>query len=243
MTAPQALTIADPRAAFLRGVRHGLPFFLVIMPFGMLFGVLGTEAGLNTSEVVAFSLTVFAGAAQFAALQMMQTQAPIWAILATAMVVNLRLLMYSVALTPHLGRAPLGIRAIIAYFLVDQSFALASAEYARRPEMTVPEKTAYFFGVVLPVTAMWLAANIAGSQMGQAIPPEYALDFALPITFLALVSPMLRSLADLAAALVSAGGTLALIWLPYGTGLLVAAGLAMAAAVLVENLTPAKSAS
>jgi predicted branched-subunit amino acid permease len=97
--------------------------------------------------------------------------------------------------------------------------------------------------VVLPVTAMWLAANIAGSQMGQAIPPEYALDFALPITFLALVSPMLRSAADLAAALVSAGGTLALIWLPYGTGLLLAAGLAMAAAVLVENLTPAKSAS
>ena len=236
-----AQTSAAPREAFLRGVRHSLPFFLVILPFGILFGVVGIEAGLTGAEIAAFSLTVFAGAAQFAALQMMQDQAPVWAILATALAVNLRLLMYSVALTPHLGGAPLGTRALMAYFLVDQSFALASAEYTRRPKMTMPEKTAYFFGAVLPVTAMWFAANVAGAQMGRAIPPDYALDFALPITFLALVSPMLRTRADLAAAVVSAGGTLALIGLPYGTGLLVAAGLAMTAGVLVESLTPAKA--
>jgi len=230
-------------AAFLRGARHSLPFFVVIAPFGMLFGVLGTEAGLTPGEVVAFSLTVFAGAAQFTALQMMRDQAPVWAILATAMAVNLRLLMYSVALTPHLGAAPLGIRAIVAYFLVDQSFALAMAEYTRRPAMTVAEKTSYFLGGVLPVMVMWFAANLAGAQMGQAIPPEYALDFALPITFLALVAPMLRTRADVAAATVSVLGTLALIGLPYGTGLLVAAGLAMTAAVLVERMTPAEAAS
>lgn len=241
MTAAHRLTLPRPRAAFLRGMRHSLPFFVVILPFGMLFGVLAAEAGLTNGEAVIFSMTVFAGAAQFAALQMMQDQAPVWAILATSMAVNLRFLMYSVALTPHLGAAPLGIRAIIAYFLVDQSFAVASAEYARRPGMTMPEKVAYFFGGVLPVTAMWFAASIAGAQMGQAIPPEYALDFALPITFLAMVAPMLRSPSDIVAALVSAGGTLALIWLPYGTGLLVAAGLAMTAAVLVETLTTPKA--
>lgn len=230
--------MTPPQAAFLRGVRHAIPFFLVIMPFGMLFGVLGTEAGLSLAEVVAFSLTVFAGAAQFAALQLMQDQAPVWAILATAMAVNLRLLMYSVALTPHLGGAPLGTRAIIAYFLVDQSFAASIAEYTRRPEMALPEKIAYFFGTVLPVMVLWFAANIAGARMGQAIPPEYALDFALPITFLALVAPMLRTRADIAAAAVSVLGTLALIGLPYGTGLMVAAGLAMTAGVLVESLQP-----
>lgn len=227
----------DPSGAFRRGLRHSLPFFVVILPFGMLFGVLGTEAGLSLGEVVAFSMTVFAGAAQFAALQLMLDQAPVWAIFATAMAVNLRFLMYSVALTPHLGAAPLGTRAIMAYFLVDQSFALASAEYLRRPDMTLAEKTAYFFGAVIPVTAMWFAASIAGAQMGQAIPPGLGLDFALPITFLAMVGPMIRTRADAAAALVSAGGTLALTGLPFGTGLLVAAGLAMAAAVLVETLT------
>lgn len=228
---------ANPCAAFRRGLRHGLPFFLVIVPFGMLFGVVGTEAGLSGPEVIGFSLTVFAGASQLAALQMMQDQAPVWAILATAMAVNLRLLMYSVAMTPHLGAAPLGIRAIVAYFLVDQTFALSSVEFARRPDLTMTEKTAYFFGVALPVTGMWFAANVAGMQMGQAIPPGLALDFAMPITFLALVSPMVRTRADLVAALVSAGGTVALIRLPYGTGLLVAAGLAMAAGVLVESRT------
>jgi len=230
------------RTAFLRGLRQSVPFIVVVMPFGMLFGVLGTEAGLTMFEVVAFSLSVFAGASQFAALQMMQEQAPVWAIFATAMAVNLRLLMYSVALTPHLGGAPLGTRAVIAYFLVDQSFAQSMAEYTRRPQMTLPEKTAFFFGAIIPVTVGWFAASVAGAGMGQIIPPEYGLDFALPITFLAMVAPMLRSRAELAAALVSVAGTLALIRLPYGTGLLVAAGLAMTAGVLVENMTDRKAA-
>lgn len=222
------------RTAFLRGTRHSLPFFVILLPFGMLFGVLATEAGLNLTEVMTFSLTVFAGAAQFAALQMMQDQAPLWAILATALAVNLRLVMYSVALTPHLGAAPLGTRAIIAYFLVDQSFAMSIAEYTRRPEMTLPEKTAYFFGVVIPVMGMWFVANLAGAQMGQAIPPEYALDFALPITFLALVAPLLRTVADWVAAGLSVAGALALAGLPYGTGLLISAGVAMAAGAAIE---------
>jgi len=224
------------RTAFLRGFRHSLPFFVVLMPFGMLFGVLATEAGLTLTEVITFSLTVFAGAAQFAALQMMQDQAPLWAILATAMAVNLRLLMYSVALTPHLGGAPLGIRAIIAYFLVDQSFAMVMAEYTRHPAMTRSDKIAYFFGVVTPVMVMWFAANLAGAQMGQLIPPEYALDFAIPITFLALVAPLLRKPADWVAAGLSVAGALALAGLPYGTGLLIAAAIAMVAGALVETI-------
>ena len=80
-------------AAFLRGVRAALPFVIVMGPFGMLFGVASADAGLNLFETAAFSLTVFAGAAQFAALQLMQDQAPLIVILATSLAVNLRLLM------------------------------------------------------------------------------------------------------------------------------------------------------
>jgi predicted branched-subunit amino acid permease len=78
-------------------------------------------------------------------------------------------------------------------------------------------------------------ASLAGGLIGQAIPPDYALDFALPITFLAMVAPMLRSLPHLVAAGVSILLSLALAGMPYGTGLLVAASVAMAAGAGLER--------
>ena len=221
-------------AAFLRGVRAALPFVIVMGPFGMLFGVASADAGLNLFETAAFSLTVFAGAAQFAALQLMQDQAPLIVILATSLAVNLRLLMYSVALAPEFGGASVGVRAALAYFLVDQVFVVTQAEIARRPGQTLQEKTAFYFGAVLPVAGLWFAASFFGAVAGQAIPPEYALDFAVPITFLAMIAPMLRSVPHLVAAAVSVAGTLGFSALPYGSGLLVAAVLAMGAGVTVE---------
>ncbi|MFT4149334.1 MAG: AzlC family ABC transporter permease [Paracoccaceae bacterium] len=216
-----------PKAAFLRGLTHSLPFVLVILPFGMLYGVISAEAGLTGFETMAFTLSVFAGASQFAALQLMQDQAPVLVILATALAVNLRMVMYSVALTPHLGAAPLGVRAALSYFLVDQPFALCSVEFERRA-MTLDEKVAYFAGSVTVIAPLWNLSAWAGFKAGNAIPPEYALDFAMPITFLAMTAPLMRSVPHAAAAVTSALGAVALVWLPYGTGVLVAAAVAMA---------------
>ncbi len=222
------------RSAFLRGVRHALPFVIVVVPFAMLFGVVATEAGLNLFEVMAFSISVFAGASQFAALQLMQDQAPVLVILATSLAVNLRMVMYSVALAPHLGAAPLGTRAVMAYFLVDQSFVASATEFEARPNLSMGEKIAFFFGSITPIAPLWFIASFVGAWIGTAIPPEYALDFAVPITFLAVVAPMLRSVPHIIAAAVSILLALLLAGMPYGTGLLVAAAVAMAVGAASE---------
>lgn len=224
------------RPAFLRGLRHALPLVVVVVPFAALFGLLASEAGLRLHEILLFSTVVFAGASQFAALQMLQDQVPLLIILVTALAINLRMLMYSVALTPYLGGADLRARALVAFFLVDQSFALAVAEYEKRPEMSQDERLSYFFGTVAPIMVTWLAAIIAGALLGRAIPPEYGLDFALPITFLALAGPMLRSVPHVFACVVSVAVTLALQAMPYGTGLLVGAATGMAAGALAETM-------
>lgn len=220
--------------SYLRGATDAAPFLVVIVPFAMLFGVLSSEAGLNLFEIMAFSVTVFAGASQFAALKLLQDNAPAIVILATALAVNLRMMMYSVALAPHFGAAPLRMRAIMAYFLVDQSFALSVSEFDKRAALTLPEKIAYFFGVVSPIVPMWMGSTVAGAVMGRAIPPEFALDFAVPITFLAMTAPMIRTTAHAVAGAVSVGLVLALGWMPYGTGLLVAGAVGMASGALVE---------
>jgi predicted branched-subunit amino acid permease len=231
------------RSAFVRGLIAALPMTVVVGPFAMLFGVVATEAGLNLFEAMLFSVSVFAGASQFAALQTMQENAPVLVVLATSLAVNLRMVMYSMTLAPHFGTLPLRSRAVMAYFLVDQSFATTVAEIDRKPKMTAQEKRAVFFGAVVAVAPLWFVACLVGGLIGTAIPPDYALDFALPITFLAMVAPMLRSLPHLVAAGVSILLSLLLVGMPYGTGLLVAAAAAMAAGVRAEGWVAARRGS
>ncbi len=226
---------SSPKSPYLRGVLDGAPFVLVVVPFAALFGVVASEAGLALVETMGFSVLVIAGAAQFTALQLMQDGAPILVILATSLAVNLRMAMYSASLTPHLGGVKRWQRALAAYLLVDQSYMLSISYYETHPGLRPGAKLAYFFGVVTPVAPAWYLASLAGALLGAAIPPQYALDFGLPITFLAMIAPMLKSAAHLAAALTSVTAALALAWLPYGSGLLVAALLAMVVGAEVER--------
>jgi 4-azaleucine resistance transporter AzlC len=215
-------------------MRDALPFLIVVVPFGMPFGVVATEAGWALRETMAMSILVIAGASQFTALQLLSEQAPTLIVIATALAVNLRMAMYSASLAPHVGAAPLWQRALVAYGLTDQTYGVAIHRYTLQPEQPLGWKLVYFLGVALPVCGPWYAATWAGAVAGGAIPDGLALDFAVPITFIALVAPALRSLPHLAAAVVSVVVALALARMPYNLWLLVAALLAMLAGALVE---------
>jgi len=209
-------------SSYWRGVRDGFPFLLVIGPFGMLFGVLGTEAGLAIHETLAFSVVVIAGAAQFTALQLMTENAPTLVVIASALAVNMRVAMYSASLTPHLGGLPLWKRGIVAYFLVDQTYASSLLEYEKRPDQTLDRKFAYFLGVMTPICPPWYVFTLAGAMLGESIPPGLGLDFALPIAFIAMIGPLLRTPAHRIAALVAVILALAFAWVPFNLGLIIA---------------------
>lgn len=226
---------ATANSAFWRGFRDAAPFVLVVSPFALLFGVVATEAGLNLPEVMAFSIAVIAGAAQFTALAMMQDNAPTVIVLASALAVNMRMAMYSAALAPHIGHLPLWRRATAAYFLVDQAYALSAVEFERRPGMSPAEKAAYYAGTIAPVCPLWYVFTWVGAEIGAAVPPEFALDFAVPITFLALSIVAMRTFAHVVAATVSVIAALGLAWMPFNVGLILAALLAMAAGAEVER--------
>lgn len=232
------MTTSTPRApvksAFWAGFRDGLPFILVVVPFSLLFGVVATDAGLNAAQAMGFTVLVIAGAAQFAAVQLMVENAALPLVLLAALAVNLRMAMYSASLVPYIGKAPIWQRALVAYLNFDQTYITSMNRYEARPEMTVSDRIWYFFGVAAPITPVWYAMTLVGIYAGATIPDTWALDFILPITFLAMVGPMLKSLAHLAAAVVSIFGAIALISLPSGTGLLIAAAAAMLTGALVE---------
>ena len=223
------------KQAFWLGFRDALPFLLILVPFGLLFGVVGKEAGLSLLQVMAFSGLVVAGASQFTAVALMTDHAPILIVLLTAVAVNLRMVMYSAALVPHFGRAPLGMRAVLAYCLVDQTFALATNKFKASPGMALGQKMAYFcggFGFMMP---LWIISTYAGAVFGETIPPQYALDFAVPLCFIALSAPAMRSFPYFVAGVVSIAGTLALAFIPFKLGLMIAAVLAMIAGAQTES--------
>lgn len=224
------------KRAYWQGFGGALPFLVVLVPFSMLFGVVATDAGLTLAQTMGFTVLVIAGSAQFAALQMMVDNAAIAVVLMAALAVNLRMAMYSAALTPHLGTAPLWQRALVAYLNFDQTYALSAARFERDPDMSVAAKTAFYFGVATPIATVWCVTTFMGAVVGAAISTSNGLDFALPIAFIALFAPMLRTMAHVAAALVSVVVALVLVGLPSGVGLLIAAASAMAAGAMVETL-------
>jgi predicted branched-subunit amino acid permease len=200
----------------------------------MLFGVVATEAGFTSVQTMAFSSVVFAGAAQFTALQLMADDAPFLIVVATALAVNLRMAMYSASLAVWLGRAPLWKRALIAYVNVDQSYAVSINRYEDEPDLSLTQRIGFFFGAVTPVCPMWIVATGLGIWFGDMVPDWMALDFAVPICFLAIIAPMMRTLAHMVSAVSSIVLALVLSGLPYNLGLLVAAAVAMIVGAQVE---------
>ncbi|WP_306110917.1 MULTISPECIES: AzlC family ABC transporter permease [Roseovarius] len=231
------MTTETDKSIFFNGVRDAAPFVLVVSPFATLFGVVATEAGLNVLEALTFSFAVIAGAAQFTALALMVDNAPVILVLASALAVNLRMAMYSAALTPYLGAAPLWHRALAAYFIVDQSYALAHMRFEENRDWALRQKLLYFWGTVVPVCPFWYLFTVIGAVLGSSIPDWMALDFAVPITFIAIIMPMLRTRAHLAAALVSVVGALIFAFLPYNLGLFVAGIAAMMTGAEIERRT------
>jgi len=222
------------KRAFIRGIRDGLPFIFVVAPFAMLFGVVATETGLSTLQTFIFSLAVIAGAAQFAAVQLMADNAPILIVVATALAVNLRMAMYSASIAPYLRGVPFWKRAAMSYILVDQSYAVGLAKFETTPEMGPSERVAYFTGTMMINMPLWYGGTLVGALVGAQIPPEYALDFAVPITFLALIGPMLKTAAHVMAAFTSIVMALLLGFIPYDLGLMLAAVAAMVVGAQVE---------
>jgi predicted branched-subunit amino acid permease len=221
------MSIQESRSAYWSGLRDCSPFILVVAPFGLLFGVIATEAGLNLLETMTMTFLVIAGAAQFTALALLEEQAPTIIVIIAALAVNLRMAMYSAALVPHLGKSTLGTRAIASYFVVDQTFAVSIKKFEEQRSWTLSQKLAYFFGCATSIIPFWYSFTLIGALVGQSIPKEYSLDFAIPICFISIIAPMMRSLPHLAAAMVSVIFALLLAWMPYNLWLLVAAIVAM----------------
>jgi 4-azaleucine resistance transporter AzlC len=230
--------VSSPRTEFLAGARAEVPILFGAAPFGLIYGVLATSAGLPPAVAMAMSSVVFAGSAQFIAAGLIGGGAPGLVLVLTTFVVNLRHMLYSASLAPHLRRLSPLWKALLAYLLTDEAYVIAALNYERRTDPA--NKHWYFLGAGLALWTTWQTASAVGIFLGAQVPASWGLDFTLALTFIGLVMPALRDRADTSAALAAGLTAVLAAGLPLKLGLFLAAAVGITAGLLVEEIWPAK---
>jgi 4-azaleucine resistance transporter AzlC len=230
---------------FLAGCRDEAPLLLGVAPFGMIYGIAALAAGVPAWVAQLASAIVFAGAAQLVIVQMLAAGAGFIPIALTSGLLNLRHVLYSASMAEYVRHLPRRWRLLLAYVLTDEAYAVAVLRYQQRhaaaADATADLRHWYFLGAGFTLWAGWQLSTAAGLLFGATIPPEWELDFAVPLTFIALLTLLLRERAGQAAALVAGLGALAFAALPYKLGLVAAIVLGLAAgAWAVRRLEPVR---
>lgn len=174
---------------FRAGALDMAPVVAAALPIGLLFGTLAAGKGLSPLEAALMSATVFAGAAQFVAVDLWREPAS-WAFLTlTTFIINIRHVLMGVSLGRHLGRFPPAARASAMFFLADEIWA-----FAERRALAGPLSLAYYFGLGAALWLQWVVGTTIGAMAGRTLgdPAEFGFDFAFTAVFICILAGFWR---------------------------------------------------
>ena len=225
-------TRGDRRAALRQGLIDLLPAAPGMGAWGLVTGVAMAQSPLKMSEAVGLSVLAYAGSAQLAALPLLVAGAPIAVTVLTALMVNLRFVIYSAALSPSLRSLPLRQRLGLGYLISDVGFVVYMRNERRWRES--PTRNWYFAGLGVSLFVIWHLSSLVGLFAAADVPRAWGLDFAGLLALLALLVPMLATRSGLAGSVTAGSLSIALAGLPYRLGVIVAILVGIAVAVLVD---------
>ncbi len=205
---------------------------LGMLPFGLIAGIAANEADLPAWGASVFSVLVFAGASQLAALDLIADGANMLVVIGTIAIINARFLMYSASMATRVAEESLPRRAMMAYLLTDQAYAVTITKLDADPGYE--PRWAYYMGGGGSLWAMWQVYTVIGALGGSFVPDVVPLAFAIPLVFAALLVPAVADRPTLAAATSSAVVAVAAAPLPANLGLLVGAGTGIAVGTIVS---------
>jgi 4-azaleucine resistance transporter AzlC len=211
-----------------RGAVASIPMIIGGVPFGLLFGSLASSYGLSPWFAIAMSAFVFAGSAQFVALGLIALHAPIWVIVSTTFIVNLRHLLYAADMVKYVKHLPMSIRVVMGFGLIDETYAAVRPMYNLG---SADENTGHkvYLGSFLAFYVMWNVTTILGVLSGELIPgmSEWGLEFAMVATFIGIITPYLKHQPFWLCMLSASIASILLSDLPNNLGLLVSAVIAV----------------
>lgn len=191
------------KSEFYQGVYDSLPIMLGVLPFGIAYGVVGLSVGLTGLETLFMSLVVFAGASQFICVTMIGMGLVDFSlILFTTLLVNLRHLLMGASISAYVRKFSLGRQAVIAFAMTDESYSITMNRVQKKGY-----SQGYQLGANTAIYVTWGLATLIGIVVGKYIPDPLAwgFDFAMPVTFLAMLIPQLKNRSSLIVCLVAGG--------------------------------------
>jgi predicted branched-subunit amino acid permease len=204
-----------------------------VVPFGMIYGALAIKAGIGPAAAQAMSSILFAGSAQFLTAQMTMNAVPGLVMLMALAVVNLRHMLYSASIAPFTRKLSRWWRVLLAYLLTDEAYVVAITEYEKKG--ITRNGHWYFLGAGAGLWTAWQASTAVGIVVGAAIPESWPLDFALPLSFIAMLVPLLKGRPSLMAAMVAGIAAVVLYPLPYKLSIILAAFAGIFTGVWMER--------
>ena len=231
-TAAEALK----RHEFLTGMRDTLPLLLGALPFALIYGAIAASSGLSMAAAIAMSAFVFAGSSQFIAVGLVAAQTPVAIIVLTTLIVNLRHMLYSATLLPYLKELPQRWRIPLAFWLTDETFAVTVHRFQRNDAS--PYQHWYQLGSSIAMYLNWQLWCFLGLLLGNRIPDAqgWGLDVAMPVTFIGMIIPFVRTLPVIVCVLTAGAASLLTLSLPYKLGIVVSAFAGIASGLLAQRL-------
>lgn len=223
------------KRAFREGLKACAPTMPGIFAWGMVTAMAMVKSGLTTWQALGMTFVVFAGSAQLASIPLIAANAPIWVVFVTAVVVNLRFVIFSAALGPHFGHLPWYKRIWHGYFNADIMMALFPQRFSSASITHTQGKVGYFNGIAYANWCAWQAGSVIGILLASRIPQSWGIGFAGTLALLAVAIPLIINTAALAGVVVASIVAVAAAAMPYRLGLLLAVVAGMAAAMAVDT--------
>lgn len=221
-----------PNSAFVAGVRDTVAALIGIAALAIVTGTTAIEVGFSEVQAIAMSVIVFAGASQLTVIDLLENGRPVLVVVVTAILINIRFLVFGASIAPYFARETTGWRWLIAYLLVDVPYALSMAAFDERNEV---ERRSYYLGAAIPVWVVWVCGTAVGVMLGSIVPTELRLEAVIPLIFIAILVSVVEDVASLVAAGVGGIAVVLAGGLPFESGLIVAIVIGIAAGVGVER--------
>lgn len=174
------LTIASIGQGFWRL----LPLSMFVVVFGLAYGLAAVQTGLTPVQTVFMSFTVFAGTAQFAALELWGAQIPIVPLLVTTFAINARHLLMGASLYPWLKQVPPIQRYGSLLVMSDANWAMTLNDcQSGKPNLGM------LVGGGIAIWLTWMGGTVLGMTFGNLIanPARFGLDMVMGCFLLSMV--------------------------------------------------------
>ncbi len=176
---------------FKQGVLQELPLQLGVFPFGIIYGVMAIESGLTFLQALLMSSIIFGGASQIAFVQLLSNSTPYGVIVTTVGAINSRHLLYSISMVEYLNKLSLSWRVTLAYLLTDEAYAVSIRKFINNSDNSILHYHLLGSGITLFLS--WQISTLFGVWLGNDLPEFLDFQFIIPLTFIAIIIPMIKS--------------------------------------------------